>query len=105
MTNNLLLLQDGHVVLRVLAGLVPVSATPCLIDKILGTFEVFLVARYLIQLAECHLDDGVSTRTMNLPFVRTKSLADEVCVLNGDIEKGLLTCSPIVGHSTLDEVT
>lgn len=77
-------------ILRVLAGLVPVGATPCLIDKILGTFEVFLVARYLIQLAECHLDDGVSTRTMNLPFVRTKSLADEVCVLNGDIEKVFL---------------
>ena len=105
MTNDLLLLQDRHVILRVLAGLVAVGATSCLIDKILGAFEVFLVARYLIQLAECHLDDGVSTWTMNLPFVRTKSLADEVCVLNGDIEKGLLTCSPIVGHSTLDEVT
>ena len=92
-------------ILRILAGLVAICATPCLIDEILGTFEVFLVACYLIQLTESHLDDGMSTWTMNLPLVRTESLAHEIRILNGHVEEGLLTRSTIVGNGALDEMT
>ena len=48
MTDNLLLLKDRHVILRVLAGLVAVCATTRLIDEVFSSFEVFLVACHLI---------------------------------------------------------
>ena len=102
--HNLILPEDGHVVLRILAGLVPVSTTTCLIDKILGAFEVLLVARHLIELAERHLDDGMPARTVDLPLVGAEGLADEVCVLDGHVEEGLLARRTIVGNGALDQV-
>ena len=91
-------------VLRVLAGVVAVCATTCLIDEVFSTFEVFLVASHLIQFAEGHLDDGVTARAVNLSLVRTESLANKVGVLDGYVEEGLLACSAIVGYGTLDEM-
>ena len=105
MTYDLLLLKDGHVVLGILRGTVPVCATACLLYEILGSFEVFSVASNLIELAKGHLDDRMSARTMDLPIIGAEGLADEIGILDGDIEEGLLASSTIMGNGTLDEMT
>ena len=48
MAYDLLLLEDGHVVLAVHAGLVAVGAASGLLDEVFGLVKIFLVARYLI---------------------------------------------------------
>ena len=105
MTYYLLLLQDRHMVLRILRRMMTIGTTTCLIHEILGTFQIFLVACYLIQLAERHLDDRMSTRTMNLTLVRSEGLANQVGIFDSHIQECLLACSTIVGNGTLDEVT
>ena len=105
MTNDLFLLEDRHVVLRILAGLMSVSAATCLLNEVFCTFEVFLVTCYLIKLAKSHLDDRMSARTMNLPLVRTKGLANEICILDSHIKEVSLTSSTIVSHCALYQMT
>ena len=46
----------------------------------------------------------MSTRTMNLSFIRAEGLAYEIGILNGDIQKGFLACGTIVGDGTLNEM-
>ena len=92
-------------ILGILTGTVTIGATACLLDKILGTVEVFLVACHLVELAECHLYDGVTTGTMDLSLVRTEGLTYEIGILDSDVQESLLTCSAVVGHCTLDKMT
>ena len=82
-----------------------IRTTTCFFNKVLGTFKVGLVARHLIEFAERHLDDRVSTRTVNLSFVGAKGLAHQIGILDGHIQKVPLARSTIVGHSTLDEMS
>ena len=82
-----------------------VGAASGLFDKVLGTVEILLIARHLVQLAEGHLDDGVATGTVNLSLAGTKGLAHQVGVLDGHIEEILLSRGTVMGHGTLDEVT
>ena len=105
MTYDLLLLKDRHVVLGILRGMVSVCATACLIHEILRPFKVFPVTCHLIELAKGHLDDRMSARTMDLPIIGAEGLADEIGILDGDIEEGLLACGTIMGNGTLDEMT
>ena len=76
-----------------------------LLNKIFGSLKVFLVARYLIQFAKGHLDDGMPARTVNLSLVGAEGLADKIGILDGHIEEGLLACGTIMSYGTLDEVT
>ena len=104
MSDNLVLLKNGFVVLGVFRGLMAIGATPRLFHKITSAFQVAFVACHLIQFAKSHLYDGMTTRTMNLPFIGAKRLANQVSVLDGDIQKALLPRSTIVSHRTLNEM-
>ena len=105
MAHNLFLLKNGHMVLRILRRTVSVCATACLIHEILRPFKVFPVTCHLIELAKGHLDDRMSARTMDLPIIGAEGLADEIGILDGDIEESLLASSTIMGNGTLDEMT
>ena len=82
-----------------------IGAPSCFLYEIACAFEVFLVARHLIQLAESHLDDGMSARAVNLSLVGTERLTHKVGILNGHLKEILLARCTIVCHGTLDEVT
>ena len=82
-----------------------VSAATSLLNEVLCSFEIFLIACYLIKLTEGHLDDRMSAWTMNLPLVRTKGLANEISILDSHIKEVPLTRSTIVSDSTLYQMT
>ena len=105
MTNDLFLLKDRHVILRILRRLVAIRTATRLLHEILGSVEVGLIARYLIEFAEGHLDDGMTARTVDLSLVRTEGLTYQIGILDGHVQEVLFASSTIMGHGTLDEVT
>ena len=104
MSYYLILLEDGTVILGIHARGVTVGATAGLFYEVAGTIQVFLVAGHLVELAECHLNDGMAARAVDLTFRRTECLAHQVGVLDRHIEHRALACGQVVGHGRLNQV-
>ena len=104
-TYDLVLLEDGHVVLRVHARCMTVGAAARLVDEVLGTLQILPVARHLVELAERHLDDGVSAGAVYLSLAGAEGTADEVGIADGHVQERTLARGAVVGHGTLYQVS
>lgn len=104
MSRHFVLLQDGFVVLAVFAQLVAVGSAPGLLDEVLGHPQVFLVVGDLVELDQCHFDDGVSGGHVLLSFAGAEYLAYQVGVLDGYVKQGTFAGGPVMGYCRFVEV-
>ena len=91
-------------VLGVFTGMMSVGTTSRLLDEIVGTVEILLVSRHLIELAQSHLNDGMAARTVNLPFVRTKGLTDQIGILDCHVQERAFARCAVVSDCRLNQM-
>ena len=82
-----------------------VSAASSLLNEVARHVKIPLVVCDEIELAESHLDDGVTRRTVYLSLGRTERLADEVGVAYGNVEERALASGLVVSNGTFNHVS
>ena len=98
MTYSLVLFDDGLMSLRVV---VYDGGLATIIEEELSLVQIFLVARYQIELSQRHLCNLMSWHNTGLTRVRTNFLAHYIGITDGDVEELSAARSLIVGDGAL----